>query len=315
MITQRHLRIGTRGSLLARVQCDEIRHRLITTAGFDAEAIAVQIVVTDGDRIKDRPLTDFGGKGAFIHALNQPLISGELDLVVHSLKDIPARLESGLVVACIPPRGDPRDSFIGRGGISWDRLPGGSIIGTAAPRRAAIVKHLRPDLEIRLMRGNIDTRLAKLAAGEYDAAILAYAGLQRIDRCDVISEIFAPEVMLPAVGQGALAVVTREDDHDLIAAISVLECAKSRQCVTAERRFLRALGGDCHSPIAGHADFVGEDLRLRGMVLSLDGALMRQTEIIGADAAQLGEAAAAAILEQIDDYADFALEPPTDLVL
>lgn len=268
------VRIGTRGSPLALAQAHETRARLIAAHPALAAADAIEIVVikTTGDRIQDRTLAEAGGKGLFTKEIEEALAAGSIDLAVHSMKDVPTVLPDGLGITCILPRQDPRDAFFSRSGASLDRLPAGSVVGTASLRRQAQVLARRPDLTVVPLRGNVQTRLRKLDAGEVDATLLALAGLRRLDMTDRVVDVIAPDVMLPAVAQGAIGIESRVDDALTNALLAPLNCPDSAARVAAERGVLAALDGSCRTPIAALAELAdGGWMDLRAMVLSPDG--------------------------------------------
>ncbi len=287
----RPLRIGTRGSTMALYQANLVRDRLIAAHPDLAAPGMIELVIirTTGDRVQNRLLAEIGGKGLFTKEIEQALIDRSVDIAVHSLKDMETFLPLGLDIACVLPRDDPRDALVTRDGAGLASLPRGAKIGTASLRRTAQLLRRRPDLAVAPIRGNADTRLDKLAAGEVDGLMLALCGLERLGRAAVASEILSVETMLPAVGQGALAIEIRADDAELRELLSPLHDAASAACVTAERAMLAALEGSCRTPIAGLAEISGE-LRLRALLLAADGSAERQAEGTGAivDAATLG---------------------------
>ncbi|MFY9733919.1 MAG: hydroxymethylbilane synthase [Rhodoplanes sp.] len=283
------LRIGTRGSLLALAQAEEVRARLTAAHGLDPTAIEICVIRTSGDAIQDRPLAEVGGKGLFTKEIEQALFDNTIDLAVHSAKDMETALPAGLVAAAFLPREDVRDAFISRKARTLAELPEGAVVGTASLRRQAIVRRLRPDLRVVSLRGNVETRLRKLATGEVDATLLALAGLKRLGLAAAASSIFSVDEFLPAVGQGAIAIETRaagERTRDLIAPIND---GDTMAALTAERAFLAALDGSCKTPIAGHAR-IAEDgvLTFRGLIVTPDGRAAHETSRSGA----VGEAAA-----------------------
>jgi hydroxymethylbilane synthase len=291
-VAARPLRIGTRGSTMALYQANLVRDRLIAAHPDLAAPGMIELVVirTTGDRVQNRLLAEIGGKGLFTKEIEQALIDRSVDIAVHSLKDMETFLPLGLDIACVLPRDDPRDALVTRDGAGLASLPRGAKIGTASLRRTAQLLRRRPDLAVAPIRGNADTRLDKLAAGEVDGLMLALCGLERLGRAAVASEILSVETMLPAVGQGALAIEIRADDAELRELLSPLHHAASAACVTAERAMLAALEGSCRTPIAGLAEIEGGELRLRALLLAADGSAERQAEGTGAivDAATLG---------------------------
>ncbi|SMF66910.1 hydroxymethylbilane synthase [Azospirillum oryzae] len=302
-MTTHPLRIGTRGSPLALAQAHETRDRLIAAHPHLAAPGAIEIVVfkTTGDRILDRTLAEAGGKGLFTKELEEALFDGRADLAVHSMKDVPTQLPDGLEIATLLPREDPRDAFFARSGGGLADLPAGAVVGTAGLRRQAQVLELRPDLKIFPLRGNVQTRLSKLDAGEVDATLLALAGLRRLGLTDRITAVLEPETMLPAVAQGAIGIEIRSDDDATRALLAPLNCAETMVRVTAERALLAALDGSCRTPIAALAMLDGDDLHLRAKVLSTDGRIIFRAERRGkaAEAESLGAAAGAEIRAQL----------------
>lgn len=295
----RPVRIGTRGSPLALAQAREIRARLAAAHPELAADGAVEIAtfVTTGDRIQDRALVELGGKGLFTKEIEEALLSGDVHLAVHSMKDMPALMPPGLAVGATPPREDPRDAFFARGDLGLDDLPPGAVVGTSSLRRQAQILMRRPDLKVVPFRGNVDTRLRKLAEGQVDATLLAVAGLNRLGQGDRVTHKLDAAVMLPAVAQGTICVQVRDDEagHALAAP---LNCAETATRIAAERALLAALEGSCRTPIAGHAELRADGaLRLRALVARPDGSEALSEERIGApaDAAAMGRDAAAAL--------------------
>ncbi|MDQ1725082.1 MAG: hydroxymethylbilane synthase [Frankiaceae bacterium] len=279
------LALGTRASALARTQsllvADAIR------AAGDVEVTLVDIS-TDGDRTQttDAPLELIGGTGVFVTALRERLLAGDIDLAVHSLKDLPTAPARGLVVAAVPERADARDVLVSRGGVPFADLPLGARVGTGSPRRAAQLLAVRPDLLIAPIRGNVDTRLRKVADGEYDAVVLAAAGLSRLGRSCEITETFAIDLVLPAPGQGALAVECRSDDPALAGLLARLDHAATRAAVIAERSLLATLEAGCTAPVGAYA-VVGKEISLTGVVVAPDGTRMLRSIATGSvDAAE-----------------------------
>jgi hydroxymethylbilane synthase len=287
--------IGTRGSKLALAQTELVRAALL--ARYPALTVSVERITTQGDAVIDRPLAAIGGKGLFVTEIEAALRAGRIDLAVHSAKDLPSALPDDLTIAAIPARADARDVLVARDGATLRDLPPGARVGTSSPRRACQLRALRPDLVIADVRGNVDTRLRKLAEGQFNAIALAAAGLARLGLTGVISEWFAPETMLPAIGQGALAIEMRADDADLAALLAPLHDAETAAAVTAERAFLAELGGGCTAAVAAHATIAGDTLTLAGLIGATDGRLVRDARD-GAvtDAARLGAALAASLL-------------------
>jgi hydroxymethylbilane synthase len=266
------LRIGSRGSPLALVQARAVQGRIAAAAGVDASAIEIKIIRTTGDVVQDRPLADAGGKGLFAKEIEEALLAGGIDLAVHSSKDLPTVLPPGLVLAGFLPREDVRDAFISRKAASLRDLASGAVVGTASPRRAALVKRLRPDLQVAMLRGNVDTRLRKLDAGEVDATLLAVAGLKRLGLLSAATAILDPDEFVPAVGQGAIGIETRENDARIRALVAAVDDPDTNAALTAERAFLAVLDGSCRTPIGGHARFEQGELRFRGIAIRPDGS-------------------------------------------
>jgi len=278
----RPLLIGTRGSPLALWQARHVRARLIEANHLAEGAVELTAITTSGDRLKDKPLRDFGGKGLFTKEIDEALLGGAVDLAVHSMKDLPTDLPQGLCVAAVLPRADVRDAFISAKASSLAELPPGSIVGTSSLRRAAQMKRLRPDLRIVDFRGNVETRLKKLAEGRADATLLALAGLERLGLASHATSILSTEEMLPAVAQGAIGVTCRSDDAKTRALLEPLDDPASATTVACERAFLARLDGSCTTPIAGLAEIDEGILRFRGMILMPDGSEWYGIELTGA---------------------------------
>ena len=291
-MASRPLRIGTRGSPMALRQAAIVRDRLVAAHPELAAAGAVEIVTirTTGDRVQDRLLAEIGGKGLFAKEIEEALLAGHVDLAVHSLKDLETWLPDGLVIACVPPRDDPRDAFISASGASLASLPHGAKIGTASLRRQAQLRRHRPDLLVVPIRGNVNTRLRKMEAGEVDALVLALCGLVRLDLSGRATEILPREVMLPAVGQGALAIECRTADQMVRQLVEPLHDPISAACVAAERAMLAALDGSCRTPIAGFAEIDADRLKMEGLLLNEHGSREIRGRFEGGidDAAVLG---------------------------
>jgi len=295
--------IGSRGSKLALWQSNWVKSRL--EALEPRVSVRIEVIKTQGDVMRDVPLALIGGQGAFTKELETALLEHRIDIAVHSLKDLPTIVPQGLSITAVPEREDPRDALVLKAGAdgagaSLSKLPEGATVGTSSLRRIAQLRHLRPDVRVKDLRGNVDTRLRKLDEGEYDALILASAGLRRLGLAERISAPVEPFEMLPAVGQGALGVETRGDDEAANALVSRLDHAPTRAAVVAERALLRHLGGGCQVPIAAHARVEGERLFLDGLVASLDGGevLRDRIESSAADAAAAGEVLAARLNER-----------------
>ena len=277
----RPLLIGTRGSPLALWQARHVRALLMAAHGLSEGDIELSTITTSGDRIADKPLRDFGGKGLFTKEIDEALLSGAVDLAVHSMKDLPTVLPEGLIVAAVLPRADVRDAFISTKAPSLAKLAPGSVVGTSSLRRAAQVRRLRPDLEIIDLRGNVDTRLRKLNEGAADATLLALAGLERLGLASHVTAILPTSEMLPAVAQGAIGVAARSDDDKTRARLAKLNDARSATAVACERAFLARLDGSCKTPIAGLAEIEEGVLRFRGLILTPDGAESHGIEVTG----------------------------------
>lgn len=288
------IRVATRASTLALAQARAVAD------GLAAGGVAVTIVPmrTEGDRRAEARLAAIGGKGLFVREIEDALLRGEADVAVHSLKDLPAELPRGLMLAVFPEREDARDVLVGRMPSALETLPRGAVVGTSSPRRRAIALSLRADLDVRPVRGNVDTRLAKLAAGDWDAVLLAAAGLRRLGIAPRQATPLAPEVFVPAVGQGILGVEARADDATTLAALRALDHAPTRACALAERAFLARLGASCVTPMAAHARLVDGRLRIDAIVASEDGrdVLREHAEATPEDAEALGRRVAEALL-------------------
>jgi hydroxymethylbilane synthase len=291
------IRIGTRGSKLAVVQCEWVSERIRN----ENPAVEVELVriKTSGDKILDSPLSKIGGKGLFVKEIEEALLQGRVDLAVHSMKDVPAELPEGLILTSFPKREDPHDALISNGNLPLSEIPEGGRLGTSSLRRGAQVLHLRPDLEVTPLRGNVDTRLKKLKRGDFDAVILAAAGLSRLGFTEKISQILATEDVLPAIGQGALGLEVREDDSAVIDLLAAMNHSPTELAVTAERAFLQRLEGGCQVPIAGFARLDGDALILEGMVAELDGSRLLRDKIggTGEQAAEMGASLAGRLID------------------
>lgn len=292
------LKIATRQSPLALWQAEHIRERLETLhAGLKVELVTF---VTQGDKILDTPLAKIGGKGLFVKELEAALLDGRADLAVHSMKDVPMQLPEGLELAVICEREDPFDAFVSNQFAHFDDLPQGAKLGTSSLRRKSQILKQRPDLDVIDLRGNVGTRLSKLDAGQYDAIILASAGLKRLNLHDRIRHTLTAEVSLPAVGQGALGLECRSQDQQVLDLIMPLMHQDSNACVRAERAFNAYLEGGCQVPIAGFATLENDQLQLEGRVGSVDGQVLLQALVYGHpnDAEQLGVELAKKLLDQ-----------------
>ncbi|HXW39702.1 MAG TPA: hydroxymethylbilane synthase [Xanthobacteraceae bacterium] len=284
------LRIGSRGSPLALVQAREVLRRLSAACGLPAEQIEVKVIRTTGDVIQDRPLAEAGGKGLFTKEIEEALLAGAIDLAVHSSKDMPTVLPPGLTLSAFLPREDARDAFIGRTAKTLGDLPTGAVVGTASLRRQALVKRLRPDLVIEPLRGNVETRLRKLEAGDAHATILAVAGLKRLGLLSAATAILEIDEFLPAVGQGAIGIETRIGDDATRALVAKINDSDTATALAAERAFLAELDGSCRTPIGGHARVADGVVRFHGIIVRPDGSeafeVLREGRV--ADAAALG---------------------------
>ncbi len=283
-------RIGTRGSPLALAQAHETRDRLMAVHGLPAEMFEIVVLSTMGDRITDRSLSEIGGKGLFTQELEDMLTSGGLDFAVHSSKDMPTKLPTGLYLSAYLPREDARDAFVGRTAAKLLDLPQGATIGSSSLRRQALIKRLRPDINVITYRGLVDTRLRKLAEGQVDATLLAFAGLKRLGKDDVPTELLDPETFPPAPAQGAICIESRIGDDRINGLLEAVNDLRTHEAVTCERAFLATLDGSCRTPIAGYAVSDGDTIRFSGMVLTPDGSeyFRVSTEGKAADAERIG---------------------------
>ncbi len=291
------VRIGTRGSRLALWQAGAVRDALALAHRLDPEQFEIVKITTSGDRIQDRALLEAGGKGLFTKEIEEALLAGAIDVAVHSAKDMQTFLPPGLVVGAYLEREDVRDALIARDAESLEALRPEAVLGTASLRREALARRARPDLRIALLRGNVPTRLRRVEAGEFDATLLAAAGLKRLDLDNHITAFMPLDAFPPACGQGAVAIECRAEDpriRDLLAPVDHRETAAA---VTCERAFLGSLDGSCRTPIAGYATTSGGALRFGGLLLSPDGAQSYEASLTGdvADAAEIGRAAGAEI--------------------
>lgn len=297
-MTGSSLRIGTRGSPLALAQANMVRD-LLAAAHPDVPEAEIVEIRTTGDIITDRPLADAGGKGLFTKEIDRALLDGEVDIAVHSAKDVETWLPEGISIAAAPPREDPRDVLIGATSIAG--LPQGARVGTASQRRQAQLLAHRPDLDVVLFRGNVQTRLRKLQEGEADATLLALAGLNRLGRSDVADAILEPEEMLPAAGQGVIAIACRTDNPAAANALAPLNDPDTLTCLRAERAMLDALDGTCRTPIGGLARMQGDQILLQGLVAWPDGSTLIRHQLTGpnSDPVALGQAVGSQLREQI----------------
>ncbi|CAD7023155.1 hydroxymethylbilane synthase [Pseudorhizobium halotolerans] len=286
-------RIGTRGSPLALAQAAETRARLMAAHDLPEEMFEIVVLSTTGDRVTDRPLSEIGGKGLFTLELEEQLSSGELDFAVHSSKDMPTVLPDGLHISAYLPREDIRDALIGRTAPSLTALPDGATVGTASLRRQALVRRTRPDIQVTIFRGSVGTRLRKLDEGHVDATLLAFAGLKRLAREEVVTELLDPERFPPAPAQGAICIESRIGDKRVDTLLEAVNDRPTYDAVSCERAFLMALDGSCRTPIAGYALCDGDHLRFSGLILTPDGQKEYSVEVDGtrAEAEALGRRA------------------------
>ena len=294
------LRIGTRGSPLALAQANDVRARLIAAHGLPGDEVTIRIIKTSGDIIQDRPLSEVGGKGLFTKEIEEALLANEIDLAVHSMKDVPTVLPDGLIISTILERQDVRDAFISLKYATLAAMPAGAVVGTSSLRRQAQVRRARPDLRVVDFRGNVQTRLRKIADGVADATFLAMAGLNRLGLSDQATSAIATAVMLPAVAQGAVGIEIRTRDGATAKALAPLNHEATVICVAAERSFLAKLEGSCRTPIAGLAELSGGSLAFRGQILTPDGMECHETARAGlrGDAAAIGHDAGAELLKR-----------------
>ena len=283
-------RIGTRGSRLALWQAHAVRDRIAAATGHDPGTIDIKVIKTSGDTIVDRPLAEEGGKGLFTKEIDEALLRGDINLAVHSAKDVPTILPPGLMIAACLEREDPRDALISNKAKSIAGLPRGAKVGTASLRRQAIMKRMRPDLEVAPLRGNVETRLRKLDAGEADAIVLALAGLLRLGIEARATSIMSADEFLPAAGQGAIAIEIREDDAAARSLLALIDHADTSTTLACERAFLAALDGSCKTPIGAYATIEGDAIHFRGLIARPDGSAAHDTAAMGrrTDAAALG---------------------------
>ncbi len=295
---RKQIRIGTRGSALALWQAEWVKSEL--EKRYPATTVSLTKIKTTGDKILDVPLAKVGGKGLFVKEIEEAMLSNEIDIAVHSMKDVPTFFPDGLHLACITKREDARDALFSRNKVAFKDLPRGANIGTSSLRRQAQLMNIRPDFVIHQLRGNVDTRLRKLKEGQYDAIILAAAGVKRLGLAENITELIAPEISLPAIGQGALGIECRVDDRELNDMISFFNHPDTRVAVTGERALLRRLEGGCQVPIACYGQVRGENLHLTGLVGSVDGKRIIKDKIEGpaGSAEKLGVTLAEKLLKE-----------------
>ncbi len=311
---RRPLVIASRGSRLARLQADLVRDALRRAVPELAapDRIVLRTLRTSGDRFLAQPLTELGGKGLFTKELDEAVARGEVDFAVHSMKDVPVPLAAGLVIGAYLPRGPLEEVLVAPHATGLDALPPQSRLGTSSPRRKALVLARRPDLRVVPLRGNVETRLAKVQRGEVDATLLARAGLMRLGLAPDGASVLAPEVLLPAAGQGAIGVACRADDRWALGILARIDHLSTRVGVEAERAFLARLEGSCRTPIAALCEVDGEQVRFRGLLAAPDGSVVRRVERRGAarEACALARDAADAVLAALPDRAQWTAEPP-----
>jgi hydroxymethylbilane synthase len=295
--TRSTLIVGTRGSQLALWQAEWVQRQLNAIA--PDISVILKRIQTSGDKIQDVPLAKIGGKGLFVKEIEEALLRQEIDLAVHSMKDVPSVLPEGLEIICVPEREDPRDALIAREGHSLEKLPVGGRVGTSSLRRQAQLLHVRPDLKIAVLRGNVDTRLRKVRENHFDAIILAASGLKRLGWDQEVTEYLSVDVSLPAIGQGSLGLEGRKDDVFVRDLVAQFEHRPTRIAVTAERALLTRLEGGCQVPIAGYATLQGDTLTLDGLVASLDGKRYIRQALSGpaGEAGSIGTRLAEQLLE------------------
>ncbi|ESY01794.1 hydroxymethylbilane synthase [Mesorhizobium sp. M0761] len=288
------LKIGTRGSPLALAQAHETQARLMEAHGMPAEAFEVVVISTSGDRIQDRPLSEAGGKGLFTKEIEEALLAGTIDIAVHSSKDMPTVLPDGLELSAFLPREDARDAFIGKAVKRIVDLPQGAKVGSSSLRRQALIRRMRPDLDVVMFRGNVQTRLRKLEEGVAEGTILAYAGLKRLGLGHVVTDLMPLDAFPPAPGQGAIGIETRIGDSEVEKMLVAIHDVPTGQALACERAFLAALDGSCRTPIAGYATISGGRLVFAGLIISPDGTQSHEVKAEGLalDAADIGTDAA-----------------------
>lgn len=289
MQAQKHLRIGTRGSQLALTQTHIVRDAL--QVHYPNLTIEIVVISTTGDKVTDRHLAEIGGKALFAKELEAALMDNSIDIAVHSLKDMPGFLPEGLIIDCVLPREDARDVLVSPHYNNIDALPNGAVIGTSSPRRKAQLLHQRPDLHIKLIRGNVETRLKKVEQGEYDATLLACAGLKRLSLFNENMRIISEKKLLPAIGQGVIAIERRIQDNNIQKILESIHCINTYSCINAEREVMRVINGSCYTPLAAYATLVdGNIIELHAELLSEDGKKVAKAHATGhkAEAQALG---------------------------
>lgn len=302
-LRKKQLTIGTRGSDLALAQAHQTKDLLIQHHGFEDKDIQIEVIKTSGDRIADRPLSEVGGKGLFSKEIEEALLEGNIDVAVHSAKDMATTLPEGLIMPYFLPREDPRDAFISLNAARLEDLPHGATVGSASLRRKALIGAIRPDLNVVLFRGNVPTRLQKLKDGLADATLLAAAGLNRLGLSEKATQILDPQEFLPAVAQGAIGLQLRVGDDATAKLLAPLHHEETGFAVVCERAFLAALDGSCKTPIAGHARIEGRQIMFRGKVLLPDGSRQHDISAQGTldQAESIGKQAGEEILSRLDE--------------
>lgn len=307
MLRDRHLIIATRGSRLALWQANHVKQLL---ESLDPTLkVSFNVIRTRGDAIQNVPLAKVGGKGLFVKEIEEAILDGRADMAVHSIKDMPMTLPENLILGCVLPRADCTDTFLSYRYSTFEDLPANAVVGTSSLRRQAQLLGLRPDLKIVSLRGNIDTRMSKLEGGEYDAIVLANAGLTRLGLKAPFMHFFEPEILMPAVAQGALGIECHEDNYDLLVMLASLEDRNSRVCVESERAFLKRLDGGCQVPIGAHAVLSDDDatLQLNGLVAEPDGTQVLRSVVTG-DASRMESTGISLAEKLLDMGADKILE-------
>ncbi len=284
------IKIGTRGSALALAQAHEVRARMIAAHGLTEDSFEIVVISTAGDRIQDKPLSEVGGKGLFSKEIEDALIDGRIDLAVHSSKDMATVLPDGLELSAFLPREDVRDAFLSNKAASLSDLPQNAVVGSSSMRRKALINRLRPDIKVVMFRGNVQTRMRKLAHGDVDATLLAFAGLKRLGNEDMVTSLLEVSEFPPAPGQGAICIESRIGDSQIQPLTTALNDVDTCAALTLERAFLKALDGSCRTPIAGIATVDADDISFAGMVLSDDGQTLFEKSVQGktGEAEQLG---------------------------
>lgn len=288
------LKIGTRGSALALAQAHETRARLMAAHGLAEDAFEIVVIQTSGDRILDRPLAEAGGKGLFTKEIEEALLDRRIDIAVHSSKDMPTKLPDGLELVCFLEREDVRDAFIGRAAPRFAELPKNAVVGSSSLRRQALIRRVRPDIEVVMFRGNVQTRLRKLDEGQVAGTFLAMAGLKRLGLAGAVTQALEIADFPPAPGQGAICIEARADDAPVAAMLAPIDHEPTRIALSCERAFLAGLDGSCRTPIAGHATVLGGSVDFSGMILTPDGREAHETVLDGTvqEAAAIGNEAA-----------------------